>query len=446
MGIEKVGIGIIHDIVKTKGGSVLRSTPSVFHGINPTLRYAEGGKSFALPRFCSKEMQEARKMNQIAIRQAKAGEVVRTYSKATPEDLRRLTSETIEDSYSRVEWTNPKDGKLYNLLKQGETEDGKVIVRILDEEGAFIKEAKLVPKKVCIIDSFEVGADGKIPHGILVHTYAKKSNPFAIFENKNIGKLDRKEKYDVPSFVQALKSVGDCDYLNLSFGSEFISENMFHSKIYKMFVDYTETAFRCRDFSKKIFEAKNKISSNGTRIMQASGNKGKYHKNYELINQTEGVGAISTDGKIADYSASRNSKYTQHYERGTFTPNEVYLDGELVGYNITDTKGVDISIDEILELYKSNSDLKNLFNNLSDLSAQENRFREILDSLSDKQDKKELKEVVDKIVGICNKKWEIIHTISKKIGLNSSTLRGTSISTPIRTAKLALNDMMEGIL
>ncbi|MBR1460096.1 hypothetical protein IJ596_00475 [bacterium] len=182
MGIEKVGLSLIRNTVKAKGGSVLRSKPDVFHGINPTLRYTENGKIFALPRFITPEMQEARAMNQIAIRQAKAGNVVRTYPKATSKDLIRLTSETIEDTYSRVEWTNPKDGKLYNLLKQGETEDDKVIVRILDEEGAFIKEVQLEPKNIKILDDFSSGTDyikssssmfDVMTHGDIVATFAK---------------------------------------------------------------------------------------------------------------------------------------------------------------------------------------------------------------------------------------------------------------------------------
>ena len=95
--------------------SILETKPSIFHGINPTLTYEATGKTFALPRFISQEMQQARKLNQIAIRQIKQP-INSSFPKATIEDLRRLTSETIEDSFSRVQWTNPKDGKVYHLL------------------------------------------------------------------------------------------------------------------------------------------------------------------------------------------------------------------------------------------------------------------------------------------------------------------------------------------
>ena len=121
--------------VKVCGKRFLPETkPSIFHGINPTISYAPSGKTFELPRFCTTEMQTARELNKIASRQIKSSGAVPKYTKAVAEDLRRLTSETIEDSYSRVRWVNPKDGKVYNLLKQGQTDDVKVIVRILDEE------------------------------------------------------------------------------------------------------------------------------------------------------------------------------------------------------------------------------------------------------------------------------------------------------------------------
>lgn len=91
-------------------------------------------------------------MNKIASRQIKSP-ITSNFSKATAEDLRRLTSTSIEDSYSRVQWTNPKDGKIYNLLKQGETEDGKILVRILDQDGAFVKETTIMPKEIAILDN-----------------------------------------------------------------------------------------------------------------------------------------------------------------------------------------------------------------------------------------------------------------------------------------------------
>ena len=141
--------------------SILETKPSIFHGVNPTLTYEATGKTFALPRFISPEMQQARKLNQIAIRQIKQP-ISTNFPKATADDLKRLTSKTLEDSYSRVQWTNPKDGKIYNLLKQGETADGKNIIRILDQDGALVKEVAIKPKESGIIDNFGFMPKGEI--------------------------------------------------------------------------------------------------------------------------------------------------------------------------------------------------------------------------------------------------------------------------------------------
>ena len=308
--------------------SILETKPPIFHGINPTLTYAPSGKSFALPRFCTEEMKQARQMNKIAIRQAKAGEVVRTYPKATPQDLKRLTSETIEDSYSRVTWTNPKDGKVYSLLKQGETEDGKVIVRILDEVGAFIKEAKLTPKKIKIYDSDNSKVDlGKyyeeISHGEVVTRFTRRANPFADIEYINIDHTREQNTifncYNnlADEYKKLHKSLieGDkVDYISLSIG---LNPNIVPPK------GLLEKA------GKTLFEYKTTVDTFPTsqlikyhpnlRVLQASSNAGKDVISPDLMFKgIEGVGALGRDGKIADFSASRSSILTQHYEQGVF--------------------------------------------------------------------------------------------------------------------------------
>ena len=81
-----------------------------------------------LPRFSSPEMVMARTLNKIAIKRTITPKTF-TFSKATPQDLKRLTSNTIADSYSRVTWTNPKDGKVYHILKESELTDGNIAVQ-----------------------------------------------------------------------------------------------------------------------------------------------------------------------------------------------------------------------------------------------------------------------------------------------------------------------------
>ena len=161
--------------------SILETKPSIFHGINPTISYPPSGKVYELPRFCTQEMQQARKLNQIALRQIKQP-ISSSFPKATAEDLKRLISETVEDSFSRVQWTNPKDGKVYNLLKQGETGDGKCLIRILDQEGAFVKEATITPKRIVMIDAKTECYPFNLKdasHGDVVYTYLRRNNPFA---------------------------------------------------------------------------------------------------------------------------------------------------------------------------------------------------------------------------------------------------------------------------
>lgn len=398
MGKVDLGINLAKDVAAFlkagRGHSLLRRQPSIFHGINPTLTYPPTGKTFALPRFCTVEMKQARQMNRIASSQIKAP-INSTFSKASAEDLRRLTSQTIEDSYSRVLWTNPKDGKVYNLLKQGETEDGKVLVRILDQDGAFIKEAEIMPKKIAIIDEF-VGKRGEYvqaTHGDMVVIFAKRNNPFAkydIIERKNIA--DENE-------IQKILKQNSYDYINCSFGTTIFPKDIwveltgYNSKeLAKIGLDRdllfnfeysNEALFNAfikarKEFPNKftedhLFDFLNKLSKKGTRVLKASGNDGRKTVEAELLfnNRIEGVGSLSSSGKISNFSSSGNSRYTQHYEKGEFEVSKTEY-----GLNITGIPGTDIDIGSI------------------------------------------------------------------KLG----DMNGTSFSTPIRVAKLALNDMMEGIL
>ena len=456
MGLEKVEIKIFSPVVKNfvqKTGvrSVLQTKTPIFHGINPTLTYLPSSNSFALPRFCSEEMQLARKMNKIAIRQAKAGEVVRTYPKATPQDLKRLTSETIEDSYSRVEWTNPNDGKVYNLLKQGETEDGKVIVRILDEEGAFIKEAEIVPKDIAIIDDFAANIvytdAANFSHGDLVKIYAQRNNPFANYKLINVNDKEQfvlLHTYFKESFLRITDKIKGrhFDYINISLADE-------HSIPLRL--EELEPQIR------KALTSLNGHTKNGTRILMGSGNMGKDYINSYIKEQIEGVGAISPNGKISQFSASRNSKYTQHYEVGEYEEKLVYNNkGEIIGLNITGKPGCDYKFKVKVRTDEQIQRLKDLKQQKAVLEAQidgvnreiehsYNLSRSIMDLCSKDLEKykkfselrKKLYEILDEIKNITNE---------TKCYRKGEIIVGTSLSTPTRTAKLALNDMMEGIL
>ncbi len=331
------------------GKSLLYKQPSIFHGINPRLTYPPSGKTFALPRFCSEEMNQARKMNKIATNQIKTS-AQKSYSKASAEDLKRLTSETIEDSYSRVQWTNPKDNKIYNLLKQGTTEDGNVLIRILDEEGKFLKEATIKPKEIAIIDN-SYGSAFELPyyldeinmpkelnelsHAKAVEIFAKRNNPFAKYTIFETGVQKGSTDIDGNKLINHIKNLQQgkkYDYVNCSLGSETD--------------DITEAS---KPIFKKIGEEIDKLhSTRGSRVFFASGNSdgGAFHRkttNRYLINSNtaEGVGSLNRQGRISNFSSSRNSKFCQHYEQGEFL-----ITQKSDGINITGQPGTDIVFSE----------------------------------------------------------------------------------------------------
>lgn len=442
--------------VKVCGKRFLPETkPSIFHGINPTISYAPSGKTFELPRFCSQEMQQARKLNQIAIRQTKQS-VNPSFPKATVDDLRRLTSETIEDSYSRAQWTNPKDGKVYNLLKQGQTDDGKVIVRILDEEGGFVKEAALESKNIVMVDA-QTDVDPflkkEITHGQVVSKFIQRNNPFANIisidvtgksENYFMGLcIGQKNIVDADLLAQTFRSLAEkfkrgekIDYITISIGCEHKAGAQFN------LLDLDEKALEAMEYLSS-------VSKGRTRILFSAGNKGKEMLNSYLTAETvEGVGALDRIGKVTSYSASRNSKFTQHYEVGDY----VVKDTEY-GLNITGVPGTDIS-------YGFNKSYKEMQEYMDELSIK----RDIIDEkisksyklwyIARKKGNQNRAELLNEIHTRLNQEWESVQNELYSICENINQLQryvgeyvqGTSFSTPVRTAKLALNDMMDGIL
>lgn len=434
MGKVDFGIRLAKDVTTFlkagNGHSLLRKQPSIFHGINPSLTCPPTGKTFALPRFCTVEMKQAREMNKIALRQIKSP-ITSNFSKATAEDLRRLTSTSIEDSYSRTQWTNPKDGKVYNLLKQGETEDGKVLIRILDSDCAFVKEATIKPKEIAILDNsygnafelpalFEMGGIkrenlptelGELSHAKAVEIFAKRSNPFArytIFETGCHSGSSRIDNDKVISHLKTLQQGKKYDYVNCSMGSETFN--------------VTET---CEPIYKKVGEEVDKLHSlRGSRILFASGNSdgGIFRRkavNRFLLNSNtaEGVGSLDKQGVVSRFSSSRNSKFCQHYEQGEFLITQTSN-----GINITGQAGTDIVFSE-----------KNPFVGM--------KLGDILKACNEKP---ELWKYMQKL-GFENG-GDCMDDIAYLFFPKGMRIDGTSYATPIRIARLALNDMMEGVL
>ena len=326
-------------------------------------------------------------MNKLANSAMKTDGMVYTYSKATPEDLKRLTSRTIEDSYKRVTWTNPKDNKVYHILEEGRKKD-KVQVRILDKDGAFVKNAELKPKTIVIFDNFY--SPKGITHGELMETFVKRFNPFANVERlahkKNLyemikyrGKLPLSlEKKRFTELADKMDKGKQVDYISISEVHLVNAEDVAKKSgdIQKQYVAQSPYL----NFVRPLFE---RILAKGTRILDAAGNENNFAK--EVVNDRlaidgiEGVGSLR-GGRIAKDSCSRNSVFTQHYERRDYFP-RVSKDenGKILGINVTGLEGTDLPI-------------------------------------------------------------------TRKTKKLASRIGGTSYATPVRTAKLALNDMMEGVL
>ena len=435
--------------------SILQTKPVQIHGINPSLKYETSGKYFELPRFSSVEMQQARMMNKIAIRQIKTP-VNRKYEKATVQDYKRLTSEAIEDTYSRVEWTNPKDGKTYNLIKQGMTDDGKIKVRILDAEGAFIKEAELTPKNIIILDNFqEQTRFFDLSHGDLVSVYARRYNPFANYIKIQKDLTSPDLHADINAVKEAIKREGKADYISFSY-----SVNVKGAEPHK--VKISQLPDRMQKLIKQDSSRLDNIKD--ARILCSAGNSksqesAKDITNHLLVSQEriEGVGALSNSGKIADFSASRNSEITQHYELGEFVPRLTPY-----GINVTGLKGTDIEINpKLFEAYRHNplagksvervnnlinkiqTEINNLHKEAVGLFKQKKNISEILNE-KQKIDKKIMmyEQRKKKLFDFANQ----LFRIDGRYEISPEKITGTSFSTPVRSAKLALNDMMEGIL
>lgn len=395
-----------------------------------------------LPRFSSPEMIMARTLNKIAIKGAKAPETF-TFPKATPQDLKRLTSNTIKDSYSRVSWTNPKDGKIYHILKESELPDGNIAVRILNEDGSFLKNASIKPKKIIVIDDFEQTKTSiyGVSHGEIVTTFLRRNNPFAQIETINTGYADTMNpKFFEPfeQILQRIKKGEKIDYISCSKGVLCYS-----------------TAKTMRGKMPQI-QPITEIAKSGTRVLFAAGNSvdaAATTANQVLLvaDKIEGVGSLSPQtSKLSYFSAARNSFFTQHYEVG-----EHYIRPTEYGANITGLPGTDIVINS--PKYKQEVENNILIG----------KTKERVDNLLEKI-KSEIKEIQQKKIGLmCGRTdFEILRKLEQRqnileqrriklINLMGSTplengkyeasekIFGTSFSTPIRTAKLALTDMMQ---
>lgn len=396
-----------------------------------------------LPRFSSPEMIMARAQNKIVIHEAKAPKVFK-FPKASSQDLERLTSNTLEASYSRVTWTNPKDGKIYHILKENKLDNGNISVRILNEDGSFLKNAEITPKKIIVIDDFDSHHTiYGLSHGEAVSTFLRRNNPFAEVETINIGftyPMDRRFIEPFEQILQRIKNGEKIDYISCSKGG----------------LCYSTTAMRGITPE---FQPITEIAESGTRVLFASGNSvdnaaGTANQILLLTNKVEGVGSLSAkSGRISDFSASRNSFFTQHYEIG-----EHYVRPTEYGANITGIPGTDIVITnpkykQELEhnflIGKSKERVDKLVKKLQN-EIYETQMKKMGIFRAGKIDFNAAGKLEDRLTVLERRKSKVLnYKNSLKIENGNYEAEekffGTSFAAPVRTAKLALNDMMAKI-
>lgn len=312
---------ILNKFCNSIGKMSIQTKYQYIHGINPRLSYKNCPKFFDLPRFSTQEMIDARCMNKIALNDISVF-YDKSFKNAEPNDLRMLKDTSSEASFARVRWVNPKDNKTYFLLKYGDSANGIQNIRILDNTGKFIKNAAIKKEKIII---FELESDNKfkninnLKHSDITSIFVRRFNPFA-----DIKVCLWKENFDIDknllNFIDGSVSAISC-----AFSSDVLVNKLStYKKLYNR-IFHKNSKMNPKELSNKldslISSEERKLTNipSHIRIFMASGNDGKnaYNK-YLALNRVEGVGSLNDKKKISDFSGSRNSYFTQHYERGEF--------------------------------------------------------------------------------------------------------------------------------
>ncbi len=410
------------------------------------------------------------------------------YPEASSEDLKILTDTSFEAPSKRVTWFNPKNCKVYNLIKLGTNKDGSIRIKILDENGKFIKNAEIKPKTVVIIDKFSEAAyyiaDGNfnipqipyIPHGQMVARYAFVNNPFANYIFVDMQKESNKEGGSINlAFKNLVNKYQNADEINFSWA------DIYPNEFFKYFVgknchDYSNIAaeairnFADNDETKNIFadiedtseiiDTINKLSNAGIKVFISAGNGGDESFNIVLLAKSvEGVGSLDENGRLSDFSSSRKGDLTRHFEQGEYTIKAVkdginYTGGNHCDFNcnlsvIFPLAGKKLSSQQIS---------KKEFNNLIKYKKRgERKFYELFGQLAEKEKVMSVKQAYT----LFNTEYEDNYKqIYLAIGdwtpykLNSKEeltpclekISGTSFASPIRAARYALNMSMDGII
>lgn len=292
------------------------------------------------------------RLDKIAKKELKNPRITFNYPKAAPEDLKKLTSNTIEDSYNRAVWINPKDEKIYNIIGQGKTKDGKIRLRILDKDGQFVKETELTRPKIIILDDMvnkqSQGNGLMLSHGECVEAIAKRTFPFCDYEVINTAKDGspfKRLKEKLTEIYNRIQEGEKIDFVSISTSYEIESlkrqetPSDINSLLKKQLAEcreYLEILASGHPALDGIQGLLRKLSEHNCRVFIGAGNSGEKFVNVHLIDSGAiGVGALNRDGNLREFSASR--LFTKVNERGVY-PIKVTK----YGINITDLPGTDL--------------------------------------------------------------------------------------------------------
>ncbi len=114
------------------------------------------------------------KMNRLAVHNIRKG-IDTSFSKASQGDLEILRNNEIR----KYIYQNPESGKTYHLIHKETDSKGNVILRILNNEGMFLQEASIAPKTIAIIDDFSNKSHSIsfLKHGEIVQKFLEAYNP-----------------------------------------------------------------------------------------------------------------------------------------------------------------------------------------------------------------------------------------------------------------------------
>ena len=409
-----------------------------------------------------------------------------SFSRAKDKDLEILNDKSYSAPSKRVKWFNPKDCRVYHLIKKSQDDDGKIILRVLDEQGGFLKEAKIVPRTIVIADKFtnehKIPAAGNftttqipnISHGQMVSRFAFVTNPFARYIFADIGQHGN--PYYVMQKVYEEANIKNIDIVNFSwadlipveFYDDFYGKNLnqFPKIAYRIITEEfggekeAKEMFCSIEDNTKIIKDINNLTSSGVKVFISAGNSGNGDFNFALLaKDAQGVGALNERGGFSEFNSSRIRRLTAHFEQGEY---EIKRTKDGINYTGGDYTDYYCSIDKIF--YLSGHKLQRHlirnedFNRLMKYKKSQSReFSEFFANLVMKNTVISGRQACKLFNDTQNRAYDDIYVslgdwIPYKLNMQNELMpyfekiRGTSYSTPVRAARFALNESMKGII